>query len=142
MLRTTALTLAVGVLVAADRPNEAGRGGDIEGTWQATAGTDHGKKAPASEAKSMSITFKGGNYVVKVGGRTVATGTYKVDASKKPSEIDRTTNEGPDKGKAMLGIYEVKGDTLKTAFEEPGKPRPTTFDGQKSELTEFTRSKQ
>jgi uncharacterized protein (TIGR03067 family) len=140
MLRATALLLAAGLIAAADATKDS-KTGDIEGTWQATSGIDHGKKIPAAKAKTLSITFKGGKYTVKVGSRAVENGTYKADASKTPAEIERTAGNGPDKGKTSLGIYEVKGDALKTAFEDAGKPRPTAFDGQKAELTEFTRSK-
>jgi hypothetical protein len=35
--------------------------------------------------------------------------------------------EGPDKGKVMLGIYEIDGDKMKACFDPTGKQRPTEF---------------
>ena len=44
-----------------------------------------------------------------------------------PEAIDYVLLEGPNKGKTLLGIYELTGDTLKSCFAAPGKDRPTDF---------------
>jgi uncharacterized protein (TIGR03067 family) len=54
-------------------------------------------------------------------------GTQKIDPSKSPKTIDVTMIEGPDKGKVMLGIYEIDEDTLRACFDPQGKKRPTEF---------------
>lgn len=59
-------------------------------------------------------------------------GTYKIDASKKPKQIDITIVENKKK-KVVQTIYELDGDTLKIAlpFDEV-KGRLTSFDSKKA----------
>ena len=58
-------------------------------------------------------------------------GTFKVDPSKKPKEIDMKITEdetGKHKGKTAQGIYALDGDTLKWCVAEPGTTeRPKEF---------------
>jgi uncharacterized protein (TIGR03067 family) len=54
-------------------------------------------------------------------------GTFKLDLSKKPKEIDVVFTEGPEKGKTSLGIYELEGDVYKVCIGLTGKKRPTEF---------------
>jgi uncharacterized protein (TIGR03067 family) len=61
-------------------------------------------------------------FTVKMGGKVIQVGTQK-----SPKAIDVTMTEGPNKGKVMLGIYEIDGDTLKACFDPQGKKRPTEF---------------
>lgn len=58
-----------------------------------------------------------------------ATGTYKLDATKTPVTIDLMPKGGTYDGKTLLGIVKVDGDALTIAFAEPGKDRPTKFEG-------------
>ena len=54
-------------------------------------------------------------------------GTHKLDPSKKPAHVDAIVTEGANKGMTMLGIYEMKGDTVNACFDPMGKARPTSF---------------
>ena len=58
---------------------------------------------------------------------TIQAGTHKFDPDKKPPQVDAVVTEGEDKGNTMLGIYELKGDTMKVCFDPTGKERPTSF---------------
>jgi uncharacterized protein (TIGR03067 family) len=55
------------------------------------------------------------------------TGTYKLDPTKTPGEIDLIPLEGPEKGLTMPGIYAIEGDTLKICFTGPQQVRPKEF---------------
>lgn len=57
------------------------------------------------------------------------TGTYTIDASKTPITIDMKPKGGTYDGKTLLGIVKVDGDTMTVAFAEPGKDRPSKFEG-------------
>ncbi len=114
----------------------------LEGTWKATAINDHGQKAPDVEKLKMTVTFAKGKYTLKIGDKVAEEGTYKIDSGKDPKQLDTTATSGPTKGKLDPGIYSLKGDTLKTAFAGPeGKERPTSFDGEKYQVMEFTKVK-
>jgi uncharacterized protein (TIGR03067 family) len=54
--------------------------------------------------------------------------TYKADLTKKPKTIDITPTTGEDKGKAILGIYDLDGNKWKLCVAEADvKERPTEF---------------
>jgi uncharacterized protein (TIGR03067 family) len=44
-------------------------------------------------------------------GQENGAGTVTVNSMKKPKAIDVAMTEGPEKGKTVLGIYEIDGDT-------------------------------
>ncbi|RDI48098.1 TIGR03067 domain-containing protein [Aquicella lusitana] len=64
------------------------------------------------------------------------TGKIVVDATATPHTIDLIPDEGPYKGKAFKGIYELDHDILKLNFAFPDKPRPTSFTAQQGEVYE------
>lgn len=100
---------------------------NIQGTWRFVAHEMDGKKAPPEETKKMTITFKDDKWTVRDGDKVVQAGTHKFDPSKKPAQVDAKVTEGEGKGSNMLGIYELKGDTIKVCFDVMGKERPTSF---------------
>ncbi|HYT89054.1 MAG TPA: TIGR03067 domain-containing protein [Gemmataceae bacterium] len=101
----------------------------MEGTWKATMHEIDGKKTTEEEQKQadVKLVIKGGKYTVSFGGKVVGKGTVKLDATKKPREVDAIATEGPGKDETMKGIYELKGDEMRVCFAQPGKERPTEF---------------
>ena len=57
---------------------------------------------------------------------TSKAGTFKLDATKKPKQMDTVSTEK----EVMLGIYELGGDSYKVCFAPIGKPRPGEFTSQ------------
>jgi uncharacterized protein (TIGR03067 family) len=54
--------------------------------------------------------------------------TFTIDPTKSPKTADSLQTTGADKGKTLLGIYEIIDDNHKRACWAPvGKPRPTAF---------------
>jgi uncharacterized protein (TIGR03067 family) len=127
--------LGVAVLVtaaAAARAQDEAAGKDLkrmEGTWAVVVHEADGKKTTEEENKKADIKLevKDGKYAVYFGEKKIATGTIKLDAGKKPRQIDAVAEDGPLKGKAMPGIYELNGDTMRVCFAQPGGERPTEF---------------
>jgi uncharacterized protein (TIGR03067 family) len=62
-----------------------------------------------------------------VGDKTVASGKFSIDATKRPKEIDIMDASGNKNEQTKLGIYEVDGDTYKYCLAPAGKPRPKEF---------------
>lgn len=100
----------------------------IQGTWQFIISQEmDGKPRPAADVKKIKITFTDDKWSVREDGKVVQAGTHQFDPSKKPGQVDAKVAEGEGKGSTMLGIYELKGDTLKVCFDPMGKERPTSF---------------
>jgi uncharacterized protein (TIGR03067 family) len=127
---------ALGVIVllalaAVARPQDDAAKKDLkqmEGTWAVVLEEMDGKKATEENKKAdVKLTVKDGKYTVHFGEKQVATGEIKLDAGKTPRQIDAVAADGEFKGKAMPGIYEVKGDTMRVCFAQPGQERPTEF---------------
>jgi RNA polymerase sigma-70 factor (ECF subfamily) len=113
----------------ADRPKQDKD--RIQGTWVAVSGESDGKEVPDEFVKKCKIVFAGDKItiggLVKVPGEEEAQGTFKLDPATKPPTIDLTISEK----ERALGIYELKGDTLKLCMiEADGNERPTQFAGK------------
>ena len=129
-----ALFCAVGFTASGGSGTLADEKGDLEkevkkfqGTWTIESSVTGGKELPADDLKGFILTFEGDKHTLKKGDEVVQVGTQKLDPSKSPKTIDVTMTEGPNKGKVMLGIYEIDADTLKVCFDPLGKKRPTEF---------------
>jgi uncharacterized protein (TIGR03067 family) len=107
----------------------------IQGTWKFTAHAMGDKVAAPEELAKMKITFTGDKFSVTVDDKVVQAGTHKVDSSKKPAQVDSDVTEGEGKGSTMLGIYELKGNTLRVCFDPAGKTRPTGFTAKEGQMS-------
>ncbi len=101
----------------------------MQGDWAVISYLVDGVKLEDDNAQSLFRTIKGNQYTVFLFDKPLGGGTFKMDATKKPKTIDSF----PDKmgGKSMLGIYEMKGDSLTVCYASPGKHRPTEFTSKK-----------
>jgi uncharacterized protein (TIGR03067 family) len=79
-----------------------------------------------AQLKNWGLGFDDEKFIRGEGGER-AEGTYKIDADKKPKEIDLVFS-----GHTFLGIYELKGDTLKLAIRL--NERPTDFSSKDATL--------
>jgi uncharacterized protein (TIGR03067 family) len=63
----------------------------------------------------------------KDGKQKLGTGTFKLDLTADPPRMDATGTKGSQKGRKYLGIYSLKGDTLKWCVSMPGIDPPKEF---------------
>jgi len=117
-----------GLLPAADDTGKAELG-KLKGTWQRVSAEVNGKKANPMELEKTFLIIEGDRYTLQTPDG-VRKGTLKIDPSKSPKQIDIVSAGGPNKGKTLHGIYELKGATLRYCVAEPGKDRPTEFTGK------------
>lgn len=146
MKRLLAMVLvAVGINVSAE---EKAANSDLElfnGTWKCVSIVRDGKEVPKAEAEAVRLIVAGEKYSLKQGGDDVE-GTHKLDATKKPKEIDAVRSKGPNKGEKLVGIYELTADKFTVCFAPAGKSeRPKELkseSGSGHRLLSFKREKQ
>jgi uncharacterized protein (TIGR03067 family) len=132
--------LVVTAIVASSAVGYMARGGDdrgdavkkelerFAGTWQGTSAEEDGVKAPEDRVKGHTYVFAGDRYTVRMNGKTIEEGTFRIDPSAKPKAID--VHPTKPEAKVMLGIYEISEDaTIRACFTRPGSDatRPTEF---------------
>jgi uncharacterized protein (TIGR03067 family) len=120
-----ALLFVVSLLLVAPDAN-VGEDDAIQGTWLPLTAELAGQEFPDDVRKTIKLTIMGAKYTVSVG-KQIDQGTTKLNTSVDPKHIDITGADGPNKGKTILAIYELNGDTLRVCYDLSGKNRPTEF---------------
>ena len=64
----------------------------------------------------------------RVSGADVWQRVIELDDTQAPRWMTIYPQSDPFRGKTLLGIYKVEGDTLYIAHAAPGQPRPTAFE--------------
>jgi uncharacterized protein (TIGR03067 family) len=100
----------------------------------------NGQKAADDMVKGQTLTFEGDKVTHEENGRK-ETNTYKIDVTKKPMELDMTATEGPDKGKTVKMIFELKDDMLKLGGTKGGEELPKGFDDKNLLIITLKRAK-
>jgi uncharacterized protein (TIGR03067 family) len=121
----------------------------LRGTWVTVSLVNNGKtlvdaKTPPEPGPVTKLGYDGTTWIIKVGDKTVATGKFKIDATKTPKQIDIMDETGVRNERTKLGIYELKGDIYRYCLAPAGKPRPTAFaskDGSGDSLGVMKREK-
>jgi uncharacterized protein (TIGR03067 family) len=113
---------------AQDKPEKKSDAEAIQGVWKITHFEEQGKVEPPEKFKSMVYVFMDGKATIKVDGKAVVEGKYKLDPSKDPKHIDLKLGDedGP-------GIYKLDGNKLTIcapAFAAKAK-RPKEFKAPK-----------
>jgi uncharacterized protein (TIGR03067 family) len=98
----------------------------FEGTWKFVSLEVNGKKVPVEGLKDSRLVLRGNRFTATEGGGTSG-GTFQVDVRRNPKHLDITFTEGPQKGKVLHAIYELKGDTYTVCVALGGKERPAEF---------------
>jgi uncharacterized protein (TIGR03067 family) len=114
----------------------------LQGAWVLTGLESDGKTIPAQEGAGTIIFGKDKKLVLKEKGKKDKDGTFKMDASKDPKELDLIGSTDKENG-VMQTIYQLDGDTLKLAYsaEGPKGKRPTSFDSKKAAIMILKRQK-
>ena len=99
-----------------------------EGTWRVVSLEANGKKTPEEDVKKITVVNKAdGTWILQVDGEKVTQGTSEIDPMQRPKTIDFIETEGDNKGKIVLGIYELEDDTRKLCYAQVGRDRPSEF---------------
>lgn len=148
-MRRLLAVLAVGLLLAADKPGDgagAGAEKDLQGTWKRTSPQPAasvplrgdgatlyglfiiGANEPKMEVKGDKLTVGKGTYAVEL--------KLTLDPAKNPKTVDAKGSKGEV---VFRGIYEVRKDSLRLCVS-PTDERPKEFkDSTKTPLLEYKR---
>ena len=126
----TALTvlLFVPALLRADDVPKGDK--DLDGDWTGVSAFSDGDDLGKPPGGRFVLTVKGDAITIQIGDET-HTGKAKIDPAKTPKVIDMVPDDGPEKGKTVPGVYEIKGDELRICTAEPDKDRPTEVSSKK-----------
>ncbi len=128
-MRKLVTLAAVCLLLGADDPQEAVKKDlmKLQGEWSMISAKQDGEEATKDLVKGSKRVCKDDELTVMIDDRIYMRAKIVVDPAKKPKAIDYTVTEGFNKGKRLLGIYEVDGDMVKFCFARPEKERPKEF---------------
>ena len=132
MTRFTVILFLMALMAAMGDSDADATAKDLEkmqGDWAVVSVIRDGVKEEDDNAQSLFRTVKDHQYTVFLFDKPVGNGTFQIDATKKPKAIDSFPANLA--GKALLGIYQIEGDTIKTCYAPAGKDRPTEFSSKK-----------
>lgn len=100
---------------------------ELNGTWLVTATEANGEQVGKEEIAGITVKIANGKFTLNRSG-TEDTGTFTVDATKSPKQMNIRPETGEGAGANVPAIYECNGDSLRICYEtEPGADRPRSF---------------
>jgi uncharacterized protein (TIGR03067 family) len=122
-----AVFLGAAALSAAQDPDKPQK---LDGTYAVKSGEKDGEEMPAEEIKKViEVVIRGDLFTIRREGGEDHKAKFKTDATKKPAQIDATPQDGPEKDKAMPGIYKLEKEELTLVIAKEGD-RPKDFDAK------------
>jgi uncharacterized protein (TIGR03067 family) len=124
------VALCAAMLIAADNAKDKDKkaADKIQGTYTVVSVVRDGEDLP--DAKDAMVTYTADKYTVKTKDEMHG-GTYTLDSTQKPKEIDSTPAQGDNKDKVLKGIYKLEGDTLTICMPmKSEQDRPKAFESK------------
>jgi uncharacterized protein (TIGR03067 family) len=115
-----------------------------QGKWEMVSWVANGAALGPEVVKKTSLVVEGDKMTSTLPGQTPLTGSFKLDPSKSPAQIDLSFEDGLLKGLTVKGIYKLDGKSLTLCWGVPSGDRPTEFASKKGsqvDLKEFKRAK-
>jgi uncharacterized protein (TIGR03067 family) len=123
---------------------DSGVAKELQGMWLPAKAVLGGKPMDEPTLKSISLKITGDAYEVLVQGQ-LDQGTISVDPKTHPKGMTITGTNGPNKGRIIPAIYEVKGNTMKICYDLSGAKQPSEFkstEGTSLYLVTYVRKKE
>jgi uncharacterized protein (TIGR03067 family) len=114
----------------------------IRGTWIPLSAELAGQPFPQQVLNTIQLILTENRYTAVVAGAKDA-GDLTLYPNQHPNAMDILGTEGPNKGRTILAIFELSGDSLKICYDLEGKTRPSEFKsnpGTKQFLAHYKRS--
>ncbi|NND95781.1 MAG: TIGR03067 domain-containing protein [Pirellulaceae bacterium] len=105
-----------------------------DGIWKPKGAILAGVFLPPPSLEAITLKIKKNRYEVVVEGEDHSDkGTFTLDKSTTPKRMTIQSESGPNKGKTILAIYEIKNaDAMRVCYDLSGKEFPTEFKAPKN----------
>jgi uncharacterized protein (TIGR03067 family) len=98
----------------------------FQGTWEIVSFEKDGSTAPQDDIAGITVMITGSAYKL-INKDNVSKGTFTVDASKDPKEMDVHHQSESGNDQTMPAIYEITADSFRVCYNPEGGTRPTSF---------------
>jgi len=98
----------------------------LQGTWEIVSLEKDGSAAPQDDITGLTVMITGSSYKL-INKDNVSQGSFSVDASKDPKQMDVQHKTESGDSQSMPAIYDVTGDTFRVCYNPDGGARPTSF---------------
>ena len=88
----------------------------IEGTWEMVRAECEGEAAPELVVQRTEIELVHGDYRVRFAGRITDRGRFEIDAATNAPRLILHGVEGPNAGRTIPGLFQLKGDRLRVCY--------------------------
>ncbi len=114
----------------------------LTGTWQVESAILEGQAFPKEVTSTMTLRMRGGRYEAHVGGQ-IDRGSYKVNETTSPMQMEIQGIEGVNKGTTFLAIYDWQEEKLRICYSVEEGKRPKKFEATQpgSFLVVYSREK-
>jgi uncharacterized protein (TIGR03067 family) len=102
----------------------------LQGTWQLQTHENADTEAAKVDPKKRTLFVGGELFLVKEGTKIVQIGVLRLTTARTPRRADVVVKKGEHADNTMLGVYEIKGDTVKFCFDPEGEGRPAKLTPQ------------
>jgi uncharacterized protein (TIGR03067 family) len=107
----------------------------LEGAWVPVAASVSGKELLVAELRVKFLVLEGHDYnIIDRSNQVVDRGEYLVNDSAKPWTIDIVGRDGPNAGRSMLALFDLKDDRLTVCYNLDGTNRPAHMEAQEDQL--------
>lgn len=107
----------------------------LEGAWVPIAASVSGKELVVAELRVKYLVLDGHDYsIIDRSNQVVDRGEYLVNDSATPRTLDIVGRDGPNAGRSMLAIFEIKGDQLTVCYDLDGNRRPEDMQVHEDQL--------
>jgi uncharacterized protein (TIGR03067 family) len=107
----------------------------LEGAWVPVAASVSGQELLVAELRVKYFVLDGHDYsIIDRTNQIVDRGEYLVNDSATPPTIDIVGRDGPNAGRSMLAIFELKDGQLTVCYDLDGSGRPESMQVREDEL--------
>jgi len=98
----------------------------LQGVWEVASGEVNGGPMPAEDTAGITLTIAGNKYTA-VKADFNDHGSFSIDATRNPKQMDVRPETGSGAGKTILAIYEAGSAGLRVCYATQDTGRPTAF---------------